>query len=122
MSRATICDAEAPAGDAGTSVAGWTLVWSDEFDGPADQKPDAAHWVPETGGNGWGNNELESYTNRTSNVSHNGTALVITAQGNPRTAAGMAAEGIDVHTYAAAEIGINGSGGPTCMTRPILRA
>ena len=48
--------------------------------------------------------------------------VVITAEGNPRTAAAMAAAGIQVHTYAAAEIGINGSGGPTCMTRPILRA
>jgi N-dimethylarginine dimethylaminohydrolase len=48
--------------------------------------------------------------------------VVITAEGNPRTAAGLAAAGVEVHTYAAAEIGINGSGGPTCMTRPILRA
>jgi dimethylargininase len=47
--------------------------------------------------------------------------VVITAEGNPRTADGMAAAGVEVHTYAANEIGINGSGGPTCMTRPILR-
>jgi dimethylargininase len=48
--------------------------------------------------------------------------VVIAAEGNPRTLAGMDAAGIDVHTYAAGEVGINGSGGPTCMTRPILRA
>jgi len=48
--------------------------------------------------------------------------VVIIAEGNPRTAAGLTAAGVEVHTYAAAEIGINGSGGPTCMTRPILRA
>lgn len=48
--------------------------------------------------------------------------VVIAAEGNPRTAAGMAALGVEVHTYAATEIGVNGSGGPTCMTRPILRA
>ena len=47
--------------------------------------------------------------------------VVIAAAGNPRTAAGMAALGIEVHTYAAAEVGVNGSGGPTCLTRPILR-
>ena len=47
--------------------------------------------------------------------------VVIAAEGNPRTAARMAALGVEVHTYAATEIGINGSGGPTCMTRPILR-
>jgi len=47
--------------------------------------------------------------------------VVILAEGNPRTAAALAAAGCDVHTYPATEIGINGSGGPTCMTRPILR-
>jgi len=47
--------------------------------------------------------------------------VVIAAAGNPRTAAAMAAHGIEVHTYPATEIGLNGSGGPTCMTRPILR-
>jgi arginine deiminase len=29
--------------------------------------------------------------------------------------------GCEVHTYEALEIGLNGSGGPTCLTRPILR-
>ena len=47
--------------------------------------------------------------------------VVILAEGNPRTAAALAAAGCDVHTYPATEIGVNGSGGPTCMTRPILR-
>lgn len=48
--------------------------------------------------------------------------VVIAAAGNPRVAAAMAAHGIEVYTYPATEIGVNGSGGPTCMTRPILRA
>jgi N-dimethylarginine dimethylaminohydrolase len=47
--------------------------------------------------------------------------VVIAAEGNPVTAAAMAAAGCEVHTYPASEIGVNGSGGPTCMTRPILR-
>jgi dimethylargininase len=47
--------------------------------------------------------------------------VVIMAEDNPRTAAALAAAGCEVHTYPATEIGINGSGGPTCMTRPILR-
>ncbi len=47
--------------------------------------------------------------------------VVILAKGNPRTASALAAAGCEVHTYPATEIGINGSGGPTCMTRPILR-
>jgi N-dimethylarginine dimethylaminohydrolase len=48
--------------------------------------------------------------------------VVIMAEGNPRTRAALEAAGCEVHTYAAGEIGINGSGGPTCLTRPILRA
>ncbi len=47
--------------------------------------------------------------------------VVIIAEGNPLTAAALTAAGCEVHTYPATEIGINGSGGPTCMTRPILR-
>jgi dimethylargininase len=48
--------------------------------------------------------------------------VVILAEGNPVTTAALVAAGCEVHTYPASEIGINGSGGPTCLTRPILRA
>jgi dimethylargininase len=47
--------------------------------------------------------------------------VVIVAADNPRVASALTAAGCEVHTYEAMEIGINGSGGPTCMTRPILR-
>lgn len=47
--------------------------------------------------------------------------VVIVAEGNPVTAAALAAAGCEVHAYAATEIGINGSGGPTCLTRPLWR-
>ena len=47
--------------------------------------------------------------------------VVIMAEGNPLTSAALAAAGCEVHLYPATQIGINGSGGPTCMTRPILR-
>ncbi len=47
--------------------------------------------------------------------------VVILAEGNSRTRAALVAAGCAVHTYPATEIGLNGSGGPTCMTRPILR-
>ncbi|HJW21895.1 MAG TPA: arginine deiminase family protein [Candidatus Limnocylindrales bacterium] len=47
--------------------------------------------------------------------------VVLMAEGNPRTAAALVSLGCEVHTYPASEIGINGSGGPTCLTRPILR-
>jgi beta-glucanase (GH16 family) len=58
---------------------GWTLVWSDEFNGPDGSSPDPTKWTPETGGNGWGNNELEYYTARPQNVQQQNGNLVITA-------------------------------------------
>ena len=48
--------------------------------------------------------------------------VVVVADGNPRTRAALEAVGCEVHGYPASEIGINGSGGPTCLTRPILRS
>lgn len=47
--------------------------------------------------------------------------VVIVADGNPQTASALTRAGCEVHAYPASQIGINGSGGPTCMTRPILR-
>ena len=47
--------------------------------------------------------------------------VVILADGNVGIARALAAVGCEIHTYPATEIGLNGSGGPTCMTRPILR-
>lgn len=47
--------------------------------------------------------------------------VVVVADGNPVTAAALAAAGCEIHAYPAGEVGVNGSGGPTCMTRPILR-
>jgi beta-glucanase (GH16 family) len=39
----------------------YQLVWSDEFD--VDGKPDPQKWSYDVGGNGWGNRELQYYTN-----------------------------------------------------------
>jgi dimethylargininase len=47
--------------------------------------------------------------------------VVIVADGNPRTRRGLEAAGVEVHAIPLGEIGENGSGGPTCLTRPILR-
>lgn len=57
----------------------WTLVWSDEFSGPNGSSPDPAKWTFELGGGGWGNNELETYTNRTQNAYVQDDNLVIQA-------------------------------------------
>jgi beta-glucanase (GH16 family) len=46
----------------------WVLSWSDEFDGVAGVGPDSSKWGFDIGGGGWGNNELEYYTNRTQNA------------------------------------------------------
>ena len=47
----------------------WELTWSDEFDGPAGVLPDATKWTYDIGNGGWGNQELQYYTNRPENVS-----------------------------------------------------
>ncbi|MDE3254153.1 MAG: family 16 glycosylhydrolase [Bacteroidota bacterium] len=55
------------------------LVWSDEFD--AAGAPDPSKWGYDLGtGNGWGNNELEYYTNRSDNVTVSGGTLQIIAK------------------------------------------
>jgi beta-glucanase (GH16 family) len=61
----------------------WELVWSDDFNGAAGNPPDAAKWAFDIGGGGWGNNELQVYTNNASNVKLDGNGkLVITAISN----------------------------------------
>lgn len=57
--------------------AGWTLAWHDEFDGPA---LDLTNWTFDIGGGGWGNQELETYTNRLENVRTENGMLVIEAR------------------------------------------
>ncbi len=54
---------------------GMTLVWQDEFDGT---QVNMQNWTFETGGNGWGNNELQFY--RSNNTSLQDGYLVITAK------------------------------------------
>ena len=48
--------------------------------------------------------------------------VVVMIEGNPRTQAALEAAGIEVHTFSGREICVNGSGGPTCLTRPIYRS
>jgi beta-glucanase (GH16 family) len=47
----------------------WQLVWSDEFDGPANTAPNRADWSYDTGAGGWGNAEVETYCAAFSGVS-----------------------------------------------------
>ena len=59
----------------------WHLVWSDEFDGASGPSIDTGKWVAEIGGKkGWGNYELQYYTDSTRNAFINSSGyLVITA-------------------------------------------
>lgn len=81
------------------------LVWSDEFDGDSAAALDTAKWNYDlgTGQNGWGNNELQSYTQSPQNVSLDGLGhLLITARkdqfGN-YTSARIKTQGIFTQQY-----------------------
>ncbi|MFE3456822.1 family 16 glycosylhydrolase [Nocardiopsis aegyptia] len=67
--------------NAALAAASGALVWSDEFDGPAGAAPDPANWNHETGDHGWGNGELQNYTDSRENSALDGNGnLVITAR------------------------------------------
>ncbi len=62
-----------------TALDGWTLVWNDEFDAGSIPSPDK--WSYDVGGSGWGNNELEYYTQyRKGNARVENGVLVIEAR------------------------------------------
>lgn len=63
----------------------WNLVWSDEFDQPAGTPINDEFWTCEEGGHGWGNGELEYYTQRIENVSQDGEGnlAIVARQENP---------------------------------------
>jgi beta-glucanase (GH16 family) len=70
--RATARDEALQGGEAG-----WTLVWSDEFNGAEGSRPDPEKWKFDIGGNGWGNHELEYYTERPENsFIHDGNLVI----------------------------------------------
>ncbi|WP_434741540.1 glycoside hydrolase family 16 protein [Micromonospora sp. SH-82] len=61
-----------------TLAPGWSLVWADDFTGAANTLPSAANWIIDTGTGypggppNWGTGEIQTYTNSTSNLSHDG--------------------------------------------------
>lgn len=85
-----LCAAVTMAAPARVRASGPVLIWNDEFNQPAGTQPNPAKWGYDLGvGNppGWGNNELETYTNSPSNVlvvsdpaATDGKALAIRAQ------------------------------------------
>ncbi|MEK4326342.1 carbohydrate binding domain-containing protein [Paenibacillus sp. FSL R7-0312] len=90
----------------------WSLVWNDEFD---DNVIDPAKWTYDLGdgttvGNpGWGNNELEYYTNDGKNVKEEDGKLIITARkeavgGKPYTSTRIKTNGLYSKMYGKFEI------------------
>jgi N-dimethylarginine dimethylaminohydrolase len=55
------------------------------------------------------------------NVLALGDKRLVAIEENRKTNDRLRAEGFDVRTFPGSEICINGSGGPTCLTRPLLR-
>jgi len=55
---------------------GWTLTWQDEFDG---DKLDSSKWTRELGGHGWGNAELQYYSEHPENARLENGQLIIEA-------------------------------------------
>ncbi len=56
------------------------------------------------------------------NVLAIGPRRAVAIEGNPVTRARMEAAGVEVMTYRGTHISLNGDGGPTCLTRPLVRA
>lgn len=85
------------------------LVWSDEFTGSTIN---AANWGFDLGGGGWGNNELQNYTNRSVNARVANGMLTIEARqenfgGNAYTSARMKTQGkqsFGINTWVEARI------------------
>jgi N-dimethylarginine dimethylaminohydrolase len=67
--------------------------------------------------------EIESSERETlaCNVLALGKSRVAALEENARTNQRMRDAGFDVRTFPGSEICINGAGGPTCLTRPLLR-
>ncbi|WP_310555138.1 glycoside hydrolase family 16 protein [Flavobacterium sp.] len=98
----------------------WQLTWNDEFNGATGESPDATKWTYDigTGNGGWGNQELEYYTNRPENVAMDGNGnLVITAKkenfgGSAFTSARIKTQGLFSQTYGRYEARLKTPYGP----------
>lgn len=68
--------------------------------------------------------EIESSERTTlaCNVLSLGRKRLLALEENQKTNEKLRQSGFDVRTFPASELCINGSGGPTCLTRPLLRA
>jgi len=81
----------------------WRLIWSDEFNGSANTPPDPSRWTYDLGNNnGWGNHELETYTNLLENAHMDGQGnLAIHVESGPAdyTSARLKTQGLFTVQY-----------------------
>ena len=80
------------------------LLWADEFD--TDGAPDATTWTYDLGATGWGNNEVQNYTNSLDNASVSDGILKITAKkdGSSYTSARLKTQGLREFTYGRVDV------------------
>jgi beta-glucanase (GH16 family) len=100
----------------------YQLVWEDDFAGLAGTAPDATKWTYDIGigprNDGWGNNELEYYTDRPENAALDGAGnLAITARseslgGRSFTSARLNTKGLFAQTFGRFEARIKMPWGP----------
>ena len=64
----------------------------------------------------------EEFETQGPNVLALGPRRALALDGNPETRRRMERAGVDVAVYRGEEISKKGDGGPTCLTRPLLRA
>lgn len=83
--------------------AGWQLIWHDEFD---DNTINAANWTYDLGGGGWGNGEMEVYTDAPENARVENGTLIIEARKEPNenggfkfTSARLKTQGLQTFQY-----------------------
>lgn len=80
------------------------LVWSDEFYG--NGAPNSSNWGYDLGDHGWGNNELQNYTNNLENAMVENGVLKIVAKsdGTGYTSARLKSQGLQSFTYGKIEV------------------
>ncbi|ULC58443.1 family 16 glycosylhydrolase [Flaviramulus sp. BrNp1-15] len=81
------------------------LVWSDEFDTPG--APDATKWTYDYGAGGWGNGELQTYTDNAENVTIEDGFLKITAKADGAggyTSTRLKSQDLNEFTYGRVEV------------------
>ncbi|ARV16823.1 glucan endo-1,3-beta-D-glucosidase [Polaribacter sp. SA4-12] len=89
----------------GTSYTYNNLVWEDDFN--TDGAPDATNWTYDLGAGGWGNGELQTYTDTADNAKVEGGSLIITAKADGSggyTSARLKSQGLRKFTYGRIEV------------------